>query len=174
MVEIAGGFVRKNDGWIGDQRAGDGNALLLPAGKLGRAVMEAIRQPPPCPTALSPGLRPMLACNRCSLPDRRAPTFTSAPICGFTAPMARTVAAKSRRSTVAVAAYAEGLGCNDRQFQTRARRPLPRMTTRARVNLVERFTSSLKGRAGNGRYGAGVSIQPGVSIGPCGVSISLM
>lgn len=41
-VEIAGGLVgKKNSGAI-DQRAGDGRALLLPAGKLARAMADAL------------------------------------------------------------------------------------------------------------------------------------
>ena len=33
-VEVAGGFVGKDDFWVGDDGAGDGGALLLTAGEL--------------------------------------------------------------------------------------------------------------------------------------------
>ncbi len=44
-VERAGRFVGKNDLRIVDERAGDGNALLLSAGKLARAMMRAFAHP---------------------------------------------------------------------------------------------------------------------------------
>ncbi len=44
-VERAGRFVGKNDLRIVDERAGDGNALLLSAGKLARGMMRAFAHP---------------------------------------------------------------------------------------------------------------------------------
>ena len=44
-VEVAGGFVGEDELRPGDQRASDGDALLLPAGQLGRAVLEAVTDP---------------------------------------------------------------------------------------------------------------------------------
>ena len=43
-VKGAGGFVRQHDGRIVDEGAGDGHALHLPAGKLGRALVHLIHQ----------------------------------------------------------------------------------------------------------------------------------
>ncbi len=42
LVEIAGRLVGNDDGGIGRERAGERDALLLAAGKLGRIVMEAV------------------------------------------------------------------------------------------------------------------------------------
>jgi hypothetical protein len=41
-VEIAGGFVGVDDAGVVDERAGDGHALLLAAGKFGGQVMETL------------------------------------------------------------------------------------------------------------------------------------
>ena len=39
-IEISGRLIGKQQGWIGHQRAGDGDALLLPAGQLTREVIQ--------------------------------------------------------------------------------------------------------------------------------------
>src|SRR6185436_2618743 len=44
-VEVAGRLVGDDDGRIGDHRAGDRHALLLPAGELVRVVLHAIGKP---------------------------------------------------------------------------------------------------------------------------------
>ena len=44
-VQVAGRLVGHDDGRVVDQRAGDGHALLLPAGKLVGAVVHAVAQP---------------------------------------------------------------------------------------------------------------------------------
>src|SRR3979490_528645 len=44
-VEIPRWLVSKDDVRVGDQRASDGHALLLPAGELGGAVLDTISQP---------------------------------------------------------------------------------------------------------------------------------
>ena len=64
-VEVAGRLVRQQDRRVGDQRAGDRHALLLPAGELIRVVIGAIgqadhRQARPSPASGVP--------TRCSLP----------------------------------------------------------------------------------------------------------
>ena len=41
-VQVAGGFVGEHHIGSGDQRPGDRDALLLPAGQLGRSVREAV------------------------------------------------------------------------------------------------------------------------------------
>ena len=41
-VEVTGGLVGEDDRRAGDQRAGDGDALLLTAGELRRPVIEAV------------------------------------------------------------------------------------------------------------------------------------
>ena len=43
-VEVAGGFIGNDDLGFVDQGTGDCNALLLPAGKLARAVIEALAE----------------------------------------------------------------------------------------------------------------------------------
>ena len=42
-VEVAGGFIRDDDGGAAHEGAGDGDALLLAAGHLGGAVTQSIR-----------------------------------------------------------------------------------------------------------------------------------
>ena len=41
-VEVAGGLVGQDDRRGADERAGDGDALALAAGELGRVVVEAV------------------------------------------------------------------------------------------------------------------------------------
>src|SRR5258707_10240883 len=43
-VEVAGGLVAEEKGWVGDDGAGDGYTLLLSAGELARIVVHAIRE----------------------------------------------------------------------------------------------------------------------------------
>ena len=43
-VQVAGGFVRGDEGGVGDQGPGDGHPLLLAAGELGRVVVLAVAQ----------------------------------------------------------------------------------------------------------------------------------
>ena len=54
-VEVAGGFVADDDGGIGHQRAGDGDALLLPARKLTRVVVVAVEQSDGLQRGVDPG-----------------------------------------------------------------------------------------------------------------------
>ena len=44
-VEVAGRLVGEDQRGFGDERAGDGDALLLAAGQLGRLVVEPVAQP---------------------------------------------------------------------------------------------------------------------------------
>ena len=44
-VEVAGGLVGEEHGGPGDERAGDGHALLLAAGELGGLVRQAVAEP---------------------------------------------------------------------------------------------------------------------------------
>ena len=44
-VEIAGGFVRGDNGWIGGQSSGDGGALLLPGGDCQRQFVGLFSSP---------------------------------------------------------------------------------------------------------------------------------
>ena len=46
-VEVAGRLVGQEQGRLGDQGAGDGDALLLPAGQLGRLVGQPVGEPQP-------------------------------------------------------------------------------------------------------------------------------
>src|SRR5260370_39639864 len=41
-VEVAGGLVAEEKGWVGDDGAGDGYTLLLSAGELARIVVHAV------------------------------------------------------------------------------------------------------------------------------------
>ena len=43
-IEVAGGLVGKNDGWLEDEGTGQGYSLLLTAGKLNWIVMHAVCQ----------------------------------------------------------------------------------------------------------------------------------
>ena len=45
LVEIAGRLVGDQDGRLGHERAGDGDALLLAAGKLRRIVRQPLGEP---------------------------------------------------------------------------------------------------------------------------------
>ena len=45
LVEVAGRFVGDQDGGIGRQRAGDGDALLLAAGQLRGIVVQPVAKP---------------------------------------------------------------------------------------------------------------------------------
>ena len=47
-VEVTGGLVAEQQGRIGDNRARDAYALLLPAGKLAREMSRALHQPDDC------------------------------------------------------------------------------------------------------------------------------
>ena len=44
-IEIAGRLISQQQGWIGDDRTGQGDALLLAAGKLGRVMPHACAKP---------------------------------------------------------------------------------------------------------------------------------
>ncbi len=57
FVEIAGRLVGDEDRWIGRERAGERDALLLAAGKLGRIMVQALRQARPRQFALGAGER---------------------------------------------------------------------------------------------------------------------
>ena len=46
-VEVAGGLVGEDERRVGHERAGDGHALLLAAGQLGRLVVEAVAEAQP-------------------------------------------------------------------------------------------------------------------------------
>ncbi len=46
-IQVPGGFIRQDQQRIVDQGAGDGHALLLPAGELGRFMATAFLQPHP-------------------------------------------------------------------------------------------------------------------------------
>ena len=56
-VEGAGRLVGEHDRGLGDQRAGDGDALLLAAGELRRAGARPGRRARPGPAARGPGRR---------------------------------------------------------------------------------------------------------------------
>ena len=64
LVEVAGRLVGEDQGRVGDQRAGDGDALLLAAGQLGRLVVDAVAEAEPLERRgrparpLAPGRRP--------------------------------------------------------------------------------------------------------------------
>ncbi len=66
-VKVAGGFVRQNDGGLLGERPGDGDALLLPAGKLVGPVMGPIHQAHP-PQGFH---RPLTAIARAGLGERQ-------------------------------------------------------------------------------------------------------
>jgi hypothetical protein len=44
-VEVAGGFVSKDELWLGDEGAGDGGALHLAAGELTGQMVRAVAEP---------------------------------------------------------------------------------------------------------------------------------
>ncbi len=46
-VEVAGGLVGQDQGRVGDERTGNGDALLLAAGELAGSMVDAVRQPDP-------------------------------------------------------------------------------------------------------------------------------
>ena len=63
-VEVAGRLVGEQDGRPGDERAGDGDALLLAAGELGRAVGQAVLQADGLDHGAPPGLVRLAAGER--------------------------------------------------------------------------------------------------------------
>ena len=63
-VEVAGRLVGEDERRLGDERPGDGDALLLAAGQLGRLVVEAVAQAEP----LERGRRPRARARAATTP----------------------------------------------------------------------------------------------------------
>ena len=59
-VEVAGRLIGEQNLGLSDDRAGDRDALALPAGELARAVAGAISQPDPLERVVRPGPTPPL------------------------------------------------------------------------------------------------------------------